>query len=224
MLSLSVLIWLPIVQEVQYKKWLTNYKLGVHDKKVRPNGAPKVDSALKGLGMHLLDAQGGSMDDLAVDPFLLHDRFKLQAPTKQHVSVVVQTQDGIDTREFPIDFPAARLSADLGVDALPGYAVTVNGRIPAPSTVLKCGDLVQVVTLEAALSRSPPDRSSGSSSQRQQTLVFFPGSSTPVAVPAPSTSAPSAAAPRAAGLPPVAPAPGSVRRVRVPSGGRTAMH
>lgn len=66
--------WLD--KEVQYKKWLTNYKLGIRDMKVRPSGAPPQDCALKSLGMHLLDGSAGSLDD--VDPFLRHDRFKLQ--------------------------------------------------------------------------------------------------------------------------------------------------
>lgn len=216
---MSAVVLLLCVQEVQYKKWLTTYKLGVHDKKVRPNGAPKAESALKGLGMHLLDARGGSMDDLAVDPFLRHDRFKLQVPHKQHVSVVVQTQDSIDTQEFPVDFPASQLAKDLGVDALPGYTLTINGRIPGPAAVLKCGDLAQVVTLEAALSRSPPD------TQRQHTLVYLAGSSTPLTVPAPSTTAPSSCAPPwPFGLPPLAPTLGAVRRVRVSSGGSHAVH
>lgn len=45
---------LLLIQEVQYKKWLTMHKLGVHDQKVRPSGAPLQDCALKSLGVHLL--------------------------------------------------------------------------------------------------------------------------------------------------------------------------
>lgn len=109
-------------QEVQYKKWLTTYKLGLHDHKVRPLGAPPQDTALRSLGMHLLggspgsgaagDGQGACSMEAArasleragaggseeewrgVDPFLRHDRFRLRAPAKATVDVVVQTQVG----------------------------------------------------------------------------------------------------------------------------------
>ena len=43
---------------------------------VRASGAPQSDCALKSLGMHLLDGASGSLDE--VDPFLRHDRFRLQ--------------------------------------------------------------------------------------------------------------------------------------------------
>ena len=42
-------------REVQYKKWLMSYGLGVHDKKVRPVGSPPTDNSLKSLGAAFLD-------------------------------------------------------------------------------------------------------------------------------------------------------------------------
>ena len=98
--------WLD--KEVQYKKWLTSYGLGVHDKKVRPVGSPPTDSSLKSLGAAYLDpkvkspmskaaaASRGAREmaaDAKVDPFLRHDRFKLQQPAPRPVvTVVLQTQ------------------------------------------------------------------------------------------------------------------------------------
>mmetsp|Transcript_3470 Transcript_3470/g.7564 ORF Transcript_3470/g.7564 Transcript_3470/m.7564 type:complete len:710 (-) Transcript_3470:1192-3321(-) len=172
--------WLD--KEVQYKKWLMNYKLGVHDKKVRPNGSPPTDSSLKSLGMHLLDGvQPG--DQTKVDPFLRHDRFKLQQPSKSTVSVVVHTQDSVDAKEYPSGITAGQLIEELGVDNLPGYALTVNQKVPAGGLALQSGDLIQVVPLSHILSRSPgqgrlsrsvPDRYS------QQLDVFLPGQSAPM--------------------------------------------
>ncbi len=63
---------------------------------VRPNGSPPTDSSLKALGMHLLHADaatgGISQQSQQVDPFLRHDRFKLEQPSRSSVSVLLQTQ------------------------------------------------------------------------------------------------------------------------------------
>lgn len=179
-------VWLD--KEVQYKKWLTTYKLGLHDKKVRASGAPQRETALNSLGMHLIDSRPGSKGTQVpgVDPFLCHDRFRLEAPAKQRVSVMLQTQDTIETREFPLDFPAARLSAELKVDRMPGYVLTVNQRLPADGCVLRSGDLIQVVPLAAVLSRSPPT----SSNRGSVRSVLFPGADTLVEIPTHSASVP----------------------------------
>ncbi|GFH21492.1 RSH [Haematococcus lacustris] len=206
--------WLD--KEVQYKKWLMTYKLGVHDKKVRATGAPKQDCALTSLGMHLLDSATGSADAVGVDPFLRHDRFKLGAPIKQRVSVVVATQDGIDAKELPANQSAQQLSDDLlGPQGLPGYTMTVNRRIPAPEYLLQTGDLVQVLPLAQALSQMPeltPQAAASAPSDQQHPLQLnrplFPGrvqqlraggASCPASCPAPSSAS--------------RPAPGSVRLV-----------
>nr|AOP12447.1 RSH [Haematococcus lacustris] len=208
--------WLD--KEVQYKKWLMTYKLGVHDKKVRATGAPKQDCALTSLGMHLLDSATGSADAVGVDPFLRHDRFKLGVPTKQRVSVVVATQDGIDAKELPANQSAQQLSDDLlGPRGLPGYTMTVNRRIPAPEYLLQTGDLVQVLPLAQALSQMPepsaaPHAAASAPSDQQHPLQLnrplFPGrvqqlraggASCPASCPAPSSAS--------------RPAPGSVRLV-----------
>lgn len=147
-------------QEVQYKKWLTAYKLGLNDKKVRASGAPPRETALHSLGMHLIDAvpgAAGSAPQPGVDPFLRHDRFRLEAPAQKCVSVLLQTQDTIETREFAQSLPVEELARELRVDQLPGYVLTVNQRLPAEGYTLRSGDLVQVVPLSAVLSRSPPE-------------------------------------------------------------------
>lgn len=159
--------WLD--KEVQYKKWLTNYKLGVHDKKIRPSGSPPTDSSLKSLGVHLLDATHPD-HRTKVDPFLQHDRFKLQFPSKQSVSIVVATNDTVETRELPYDYTVAQLSHDLGVDALPGYALTINQRLPDADAAFRNGDLVQIVPVQEVLSRSPPN----------QLNVYLPGHALPL--------------------------------------------
>jgi hypothetical protein len=168
-------------QEVHYKKWLTTYKLGLNDMKVRALGAPQHDTALTSLGLHLLEEEdvqqqgeatlsanntgrgynsslgGPASNDRnsrntsggsglrGVDPFLRHDRFRLQAPTKQRVAVVVQTQDSIESRELSVECTAGALSRQLGLQQLPGYVMLVNQRLAPPSYRLRSGDLVQVV-------------------------------------------------------------------------------
>ncbi|KAF5843689.1 hypothetical protein DUNSADRAFT_10864 [Dunaliella salina] len=213
--------WLD--KEVQYKKWLTMYKLGVHDKKVRPSGAPLQDCALKSLGVHLLhgaDQSGGPYGDGSVagaeqpgvDPFLRHDRFRLRAPTKASVNVVVQTQDGIDTRELAVGMTAGQLGVELGVPNLPRYVLTVNARLAPPGTILRSGDLIQVQPAEQVisamqrpcLSPQPQPRSQlqqeqqrqqqqqqpgGSGEEEREQLVFLPGSPVPVRVILPPSAA-----------------------------------
>ncbi|KAG2483881.1 hypothetical protein HYH03_017275 [Edaphochlamys debaryana] len=147
--------WLE--KETQYKRWLTHYKLGVHDKKVRPAGSPPTDSSLKSLGVAYLDRPEEQQLDL-LDPFLRHQRFRLQVPAKTEVSVLLQTCDGIETKEFPLGTTAHQLWRELGLGAQPGLALTVNSRLPAGESALQSGDLVQVLPLTAVLSRSPQDR------------------------------------------------------------------
>uniref|UniRef100_A0A7S3R7J4 RelA/SpoT domain-containing protein n=1 Tax=Dunaliella tertiolecta TaxID=3047 RepID=A0A7S3R7J4_DUNTE len=196
--------WLD--KEVQYKKWLTMYKLGVHDKKVRPSGAPLQDCALKSLGVHLLhsaDQSGGPYGDGSVagaeqpgvDPFLRHDRFRLRAPTKASVNVVVQTQDGIDTRELAVGMTAGQLGVELGVPNLPRYVLTVNARLAPPGTILRSGDLIQVQPAKQVMSAmqqqpclSPRQPVGGQEEEREQ-LVFLPGSPVPVRVVLPPSAA-----------------------------------
>ncbi len=50
--------------QVQYKKWLTTYQLGVHDHKVRANGG-RTDGSLSSLGMQHLDVRGQREDQHA---------------------------------------------------------------------------------------------------------------------------------------------------------------
>jgi hypothetical protein len=206
---------LLLPQEVQYKKWLTAYKLGVHDHKVRASGAPQRDKALESLGIaHVLDPHAqeapasppvgspaetpsattsrisslirdkrqllaarsnrSSTDGTAqavpvtgsapaapgtVDPFLRHDRFKLQPPQRQKVSVILQTQDdGASHMEFPAGMSAAEVAEHLGVSNLPGYALTINFRLQDDSYCLQTSDLLQIVPVADALSRSPPQQ------------------------------------------------------------------
>ncbi|GFR45575.1 hypothetical protein Agub_g6969 [Astrephomene gubernaculifera] len=144
--------WLE--KETQYKRWLTQYKLGVHDQKVRPQGSPPTDSSLKSLGVAFLDAPAEKQTDL-LDPFLRHERFKLQVPAKKEISVLLQTCDGIETKEFPFGTTAEQLWRDLGLGALPGYALTVNSRPPTSEVALQSGDLVQVLPLATVFGKSP---------------------------------------------------------------------
>ena len=166
--------WLD--REVQYKKWLMSYGLGVHDKKVRPVGSPPTDSSLKSLGAAFLDPsrrKGCGSDSSSapaplqshpagkVDPFLQHDRFRLEQPAPRPiVTVVLQTQDsGAEPRELPAGKSMQQLASDLGVSSLPGYVMTVNQRIVVPASsssmaALKDGDLVQVLPLAQVLARS----------------------------------------------------------------------
>lgn len=148
-------------KEVQYKKWLTAYKIGVHDKKVRPNGSPPTDSSLKALGMHLIDTSASATtQSTQVDPFLCHDRFKLEAPSRASISVVLQTRDGgVEARELPLGTTAHRLARELSVTSLAGFVLTVNQRLPPPGAdlALQSGDLVQVLPMSEVLSRSPSE-------------------------------------------------------------------
>lgn len=191
--------WLD--KEVQYKKWLTNYKLGLNDKKVRASGAPPRETALQSLGLHLLDGTSGVLP-AGVDPFLQHDRFRLSAPPKQRVDVLVQTQDTIEAREFAHNFCASQLAVELQVDQLPGYVMTINQRVPADDYVLKNGDLVQVVALQSALARASSSLPAQPSNTR---TIIFPGADTAVEVMMPAFSVPS----RRAALPPL-PEPSSL--------------
>lgn len=150
--------WLD--KEVQYKKWLMNYKLGVHDKKVRPSGSPPTDSSLKSLGAHYLDMSTNPELAAKVDPFLMHDRFKLQAPSRQTVRVMLQMQDTVEQRECLASVSVDELERELDVASLPGYVMTVNNKLPADKrgALLRDGDLVQIMPLSQLLSRSPPER------------------------------------------------------------------
>ncbi|EFJ40309.1 hypothetical protein VOLCADRAFT_78003 [Volvox carteri f. nagariensis] len=148
--------WLE--KETQYKRWLTQYKLGVHDKKVRPQGSPPTDGSLKSLGVAYLDAPEDQQGSL-LDPFLRHQRFKLQVPVKTEVSVLLATSDGVETKEFPLGTTAQHLWQELGLGLQPGYALTVNNRLPSGEAALQSGDLVQVLPLATVLTRSPQDRS-----------------------------------------------------------------
>ncbi|GLC56785.1 hypothetical protein PLESTB_001145400 [Pleodorina starrii] len=147
--------WLE--KETQYKRWLTQYKLGVHDKKVRPLGSPPTDGSLKSLGVAYLDAPEDEQGNL-LDPFLRHQRFKLQAPVKTEVSVLLATSDSIETKEFPLGTTAQHLWRELGLGLQPGFALTVNNRLPSGEAALQSGDLVQVLPLATVLTRSPQDR------------------------------------------------------------------
>uniref|UniRef100_A0A7R9VEP8 RelA/SpoT domain-containing protein n=1 Tax=Chlamydomonas euryale TaxID=1486919 RepID=A0A7R9VEP8_9CHLO len=146
-------------KEVQYKKWLMSYKLGFHDKKVRPSGSSPTDGSLKSLGAHLLDMAGLSDEAAAmVDPFLMHDRFKLRQPARRTVRVMLQTQDSVEQREVSAALTAGQLSAELCVASLPGYVLTVNQRLADDAAPLRDGDLVQVLPLtQHLMSRSPPE-------------------------------------------------------------------
>ncbi|KAG1675682.1 hypothetical protein FOA52_002391 [Chlamydomonas sp. UWO 241] len=149
-------------KEVQYKKWLMNYKLGFHDKKIRPSGSSPTDGSLKSLGAHLLDLATNPEHAAKVDPFLMHDRFKLSLPDKRPVvRVMLQTQDSVEQREVPASLTGSQLAAELNVASLPGYVLTVNQRLPEGSlaeSTLRDGDLVQVLPLSQHLSRSPPEQ------------------------------------------------------------------
>ncbi|KXZ51474.1 hypothetical protein GPECTOR_12g437 [Gonium pectorale] len=147
--------WLE--KETQYKRWLTHYKLGVHDKKVRPHGSPPTDSSLTSLGVAYLDAPEEKQGEL-LDPFLRHHRFKLQVPAKTEVSVLLQTCDGVETKDYPLGTTADQLWRELGLGAQPGFALTVNNRLPAGEAALQSGDIVQVQPLATVLSRSSFDR------------------------------------------------------------------
>ncbi|PNH06426.1 putative guanosine-3',5'-bis(diphosphate) 3'-pyrophosphohydrolase [Tetrabaena socialis] len=145
--------WLE--KETQYKRWLTQYKLGLHDKKVRPEGSPPTDGSLRSLGVAYLDVPEEQQGEL-LDPFLRHQRFKLQVPVKTEVSVLLQTHDGISSRDYPLGTTANQLWRQLGLGQQPGYALTVNSRLPCAEAALQSGDLVQVLPLSTVLSRSPP--------------------------------------------------------------------
>lgn len=152
--------WLE--KETQYKRWLTSYKLGVYDKKIRPNGSPPTDSSLKSLGVAFLGDDSSTGEASAkVDPFLRHDRFRLvTAPAAATtVSVMLQTQDTIETREFSSGITAGEMGLQLGVGkALAGFALLVNNKVPVDSYRLRIGDLVQVVLQSDAYGRSPSER------------------------------------------------------------------
>ena len=113
----------------------------------------------------------GGGDDARVDPFLRHDRFRLQQPAPRPVvTVMLQTQDmAVGPHEIAAGKTAGQLAAELGVAALPGgYVLTVNHRVvsselttssspmtsPSSSSggnnhmrLLRDGDLVQVLPL-----------------------------------------------------------------------------
>ena len=115
--------------------------------------------------------RGGGGDDARVDPFLRHDRFRLQQPAPRPVvTVMLQTQDmAVGPHEIAAGKTAGQLAAELGVAALPGgYVLTVNHRVvsselttssspmtsPSSSSggnnhmrLLRDGDLVQVLPL-----------------------------------------------------------------------------
>lgn len=149
--------WLD--KEVQYKKWVMNYKLGVHDKKVRPSGSPPTDSSLKSLGAHYLDMSSHPEHHSKVDPFLMHERFKLQQPSRRTVRVMLQTQDSVEQRECSANVSVDELERELDVASLPGYVMTVNQKLPADrDMVLRDGDLLQILPLTQVSSRSPPER------------------------------------------------------------------
>lgn len=58
--------------------------------------------------------------------------------------LLIETQDGIDTRELAVGMTAGQLGEELGMAALPRYVLTVNARVAAAGTVLRSGDLIQV--------------------------------------------------------------------------------
>lgn len=78
-----------------------------------------------------------------------------QVPVKTEISVLLATSDGVETKEFPLGTTAQHLWSKLGLGSQPGYALTVNSRLPAGEAALQSGDLVQVLPLSAVLSRSP---------------------------------------------------------------------
>jgi GTP pyrophosphokinase len=158
--------WLD--KEVQYKKWLMSYGLGMHDKKIRPVGSPPTDSSLKSLGAAYLEPStsnrripSGVRPRSApgrVDPFLRHDRFKLEQPAPRSVvTVVLQTQDSVEPREVTAGLTAQQLVTELGVEYLPGYIMMLNQRLVFPhhhgsaASPLRDGDLVQVLPLSQVM-------------------------------------------------------------------------
>ncbi len=58
--------------------------------------------------------------------------------------MVLQTCDGVETKDFPLGTTALQLWRQLGLGAQPGFALTVNSRLPAGEATLQSGDLVQV--------------------------------------------------------------------------------
>ncbi|MEW5308818.1 MAG: hypothetical protein WDW38_000748 [Sanguina aurantia] len=152
--------WLD--KETQYKRWLTTHKLGVYDRKIRPNGSPPTDSSLKSLGVAFLgdDSPGGEAS-ARVDPFLRHDRFRLvTAPAAASiVSILLQTHDTIETREFSAGITAGEVGRQLGIGkGLLGFALLVNNKLPSDLYTLRPGDLVQVMLQAEAYGRSPSER------------------------------------------------------------------
>lgn len=111
---------------------------------VRPNGAPPRETALKSLGMHLLDvgADGtagcsmGSVDCGGVDPFLRHDRFRLQVRVRRWVGCL---------------HLGVLLAWSLEEAMEKGTRLT-----PLPCTPVPCTDSVSLVTLTPR--RLPPNR------------------------------------------------------------------
>ncbi len=81
-----------------------------------------------------------------------------QVPVKTEVSVLLATSDGIETKEFPLGTTARHLWRELGLGSQPGFALTVNSRLPAGEAALQSGDLVQVLPLATVLAKSPSER------------------------------------------------------------------
>ncbi|GAX83616.1 hypothetical protein CEUSTIGMA_g11040.t1 [Chlamydomonas eustigma] len=176
--------WLD--KEIQYKKWLMSYGLGIHDKKIRPVGSPPTDSSLKSLGAAYLEPSSsgrpsGMRSHSApgrVDPFLRHDRFKLEQPAPRSVvTVVLQTQDNVQPKEVNAGLTAQQLAAQLAVEHLPGYVMVLNQRVVFPSqqgsaaTPLKDGDLVQVLPLSQVI-LPPPEGLQGGENTPPRVISF----------------------------------------------------
>ncbi len=128
----------------------------------------------------------------AVDPFLRHARFRLEAPSRRRVDFVLQTPGGgVELRQLPAGFPTARLAAELQLDRAPGFVVLVNQRPPAPGQALRSGDLVRVVARSAAFAAVPvavPAVPAVVAKEEREEVVVM-GSSAPAAAPASSSMA-----------------------------------
>lgn len=136
--------WLE--KQVHYQKWLTTYKLGVYDKKVRPSGSPPTDSSLKSLGLHRL--QPGTKQGADVDPFLQNERFKLEPPRTCHQReyVMVQRSTGAKVVEVKPGSSVKDLLAalQLKVNSFNPIRAFVNNREVALHHSLKNSDVVTI--------------------------------------------------------------------------------
>lgn len=145
--------WLE--KQVHYQKWLTTYKLGVHDKKVRPSGSPPSDSSLKALGLHRL--RPGSSEVGEVDPFLKNERFKLEPPRQSEQREYVLIQHFGDAKVLGVKPGSSLLdllrSLDLGVQQVVKTLVN-NVEVPLHYN-LKNSDIINI---EPVISGMDDDR------------------------------------------------------------------